>query len=424
MTTSSSSPSIAEAAASSDTTAVVVRGSSVADSSTPSSTSSSADALLRSNLLHLEVSELLHESSLFVRPGPSSSSSTHNDHLSSSRSLKKKGGDVSGEVKWANDVRRYIEQITDAVHSLDGASLSPNVALLPQPSLNEEDGSCKGMGQQRYYIPLSSDKFLKSIDTIDNNNKSVSKNNKKNNKKEKKKEATPSSSSWSFPFVGGSSLELSPIGSYGHINNAGLVHQHANGASGNVVPILDMAVLFTASSLPSSSSFVSGKDYLNYRYTDKRNILAIYIGKQLSQTKYRNSIGSVHLTRIFGDANKIGLLLTPPTGIKNNDKKKEDAATRKRKRNGNDDDSHDKGSTKLKGKKVGVNKPRFRIRLIFGVKEQQYQQQQSMTTTNGSDDNNQESADSDDDDDGRYPSVQTLFEPWIPLSRLLPNKSE
>ena len=116
------------------------------------------------------------------------------------------------------------------------------------------------------------------------------------------------------------------------------------------------------------------KDYLNSRYTDKRNILAVYIGKQLSQKKYRHVIGSVHPTRIFGDANKVGLILTPPNTT-TVDERKIDAA-RKRKRNGNDD-VQEKGSAKLTGKKtpIGVkNKPRFRIRLIFGVKEQHQQQ--------------------------------------------------
>ena len=415
MTTSSSSPSIAEAAISSDATAVVVRGSMAA-------TSSSSDALLRSNLLRLEISELLHESSLFVRPGPSSST---NDHVSSSRSVSKKkgGGNAGGEVKWANDVRRYIEQITETVHSLDGATLSPSVALLSPPASLHEDGSrsssSKGVGQQRYYVPLTSDKFLKSIDTggAGDNHNSLS----KNNTKKKKETAASSSSSWSFPFAGGSSLQLSPIGSYGHVNNAGLTRQHANGAAGNVVPTLDMAVLFDASSSSSSSSFVSGKDYLNSRYTDKRNILAVYIGKQLSQKKYRHVIGSVHLTRIFGDANKVGLILTPPTTTTTVDERKIDTA-RKRKRNGNDDDVQEKGSTKLTGKKktIGVkNKPRFRIRLIFGVKEQH--QQQSMTTTNGSSDNNGEESAGSDDDNGVYPSVQQQI--WIPLSRLLPNRN-
>ena len=238
MTTSSSSPSIAEAAISSDATALVVRGSMAA-------TSSSSDALLRSNLLRLEISELVHESSLLVRPGPSSST---NDHVSSSRSVSKKkgGGNAGGEVKWANDVRRYIEQITETVRSLDGATLSPSVALLSPPA--HDDGSwsssSKEVGQQRYYVPLTSDKFLKSIDTVGDNRNSSSKNNTKKNKET----AASSSSSWSFPFAGGSSLQLSPIGSYGHVNNAGLTRQHANGATGNVVPTLDMAVLFDASS--------------------------------------------------------------------------------------------------------------------------------------------------------------------------------
>ena len=269
MTTSSSSPSIAEAAISSDATAVVVQGSMAA-------TSSSSDALLRSNLLRLEISELVHESSLLVRPGPSSST---NDHVSSSRSVSKKkgGGNAGGEVKWANDVRRYIEQITETVHSLDGATLSPSVALLSSPPATlHDDGSrsssSKGVGQQRYYVPLTSDKFLKSIDTGGDNHNSLS----KNNTKKKKETAASSSSSWSFPFAGGSSLQLSPIGSYGHVNNAGLTRQHANGATGNVVPTLDMAVLVDASS-SSSSSFVSGKRLFKFSiYRQTKYIGGIY----------------------------------------------------------------------------------------------------------------------------------------------------
>ncbi|KAL7543753.1 hypothetical protein ACHAXR_013445 [Thalassiosira sp. AJA248-18] len=210
--------------------------------------------------------------------------------------------------------------------------------------------------------------------------------------------------SWSFPFQGGSTLTLHPIGSFAHIGNAGLSNRHANG---NVLPMLDVAVLVNNDdSDGDGGGFVGGKDYLNHRYTDKRNILAVHIAKQLSQKKHRSKIGAVHLTNIFGDSRKVGLVLTPPLldnvdngGESLNNKKKKG----KRKRGG--------GESKKKKDKL-----RFRIRLVFGVKQEQV----NVPNNNSSHDNadsDEYSSSSDDEEEA------TSWNSWIPRSRFLPNRN-
>ena len=56
-----------------------------------------------------------------------------------------------------------------------------------------------------------------------------------------------------------------------------------------------------------------------YIIYQKRNILAVHIAKQLSQKKHRSKVGAVHLTNVFGDVRKVGLILTPPILEANND---------------------------------------------------------------------------------------------------------
>ncbi|EJK61941.1 hypothetical protein THAOC_17480, partial [Thalassiosira oceanica] len=213
---------------------------------------------------------------------------------------------------------------------------------------------------------------------------------------------------WTFPFAGGESLDVVPVGSFGADGSAGLAARHANGG---VVPVLDLAVLFGG----GDGGFVGGKDYLNHRYTDvslcsclsclrfakaylsfqrpsppyekKRNILAVHVARQLSQKKHRKAIGEVHLCQVFGDARKVGLLLTPP----DEEPGKKDSKKKKRKRGGEEAKGGEKKAAKL----------RFRVRLIFGVKP-----------TVGA-----ESGD-DDDSDASSPGLES----WIPTSRLLPDR--
>lgn len=155
--------------------------------------------------------------------------------------------------------------------------------------------------------------------------------------------------------------------------------------------------------------------YLRYPHLvlQKQNILAVHIAKQLSQKKHRSKIGSVHLSRAFGDSRKVALILTPPT-IENDDykpKKGKDKKKKKRKRASDENDDTD-GGKKMK------NKLRFHIRLIFGVEQQQQQSQDSS---------NRHQNDNDDDDslmdgEGSY-NHGMQFQSWIPASRLFPNRS-
>lgn len=126
----------------------------------------------------------------------------------------------------------------------------------------------------------------------------------------------------------------------------------------------------------------------------KRNILAVYIAKQLSQKKHRSTIGSVHLTNLFGDSSKVALLLTPPSDIEDGTKKMD----KKRKKNNEE-------VTKK------TSKVRFRIRLIFGM-------QQGISTRKH---HGHEYINSDDDDDDD--EEESKWNCWIPRTRLFPDRS-
>ncbi len=136
----------------------------------------------------------------------------------------------------------------------------------------------------------------------------------------------------------------------------------------------------------------------------------MHIAKQLSQKKHRSKIGAVHLTHVFGDARKVALMLTPPLDVeeaiakndKKNNKTKVDKARdgNKRKR----DDENDT-KTKKKGKKL-----RFRIRLIFGVKNDQPSAPAK---------HHYEEYSSDEGDDEVGASSWNF---WIPRTRLFPDR--
>ena len=163
----------------------------------------------------------------------------------------------------------------------------------------------------------------------------------------------------------------------------------------------------------------------------KRNILAVHIAKQLSQKKHRSKVGAVHLTNVFGDVRKVGLILTPPI-LENNDDVDESSSLKQKKRKRDDDDGNKeqevegKKKSSSKGKKKKKNKLRFRIRLIFGIKPDQkllssimsHHQQQHVDD----DDDSDEYSNSDDDDE-EGSSTSLLWSSWIPRSRLLPNRS-
>ena len=167
-------------------------------------------------------------------------------------------------------MRDYLAHVAQVIHGLPGVELGPEVCKLPANSGGSGSGSAwkneKGMDKvvvkdavavaaenasARYRVPLQSDKFHKSV----SGGGGKQQNNDDNNNNE-----------WKFPFQGGKSLHLEPIGSFAHVGNAGLTNRHANG---NVVPLLDVAVLFPAGATEEGEEgFVGGKDYLNHRYTD------------------------------------------------------------------------------------------------------------------------------------------------------------
>ena len=215
---------------------------------------SATESLAKSNLLRLETNELINESKLHIHPPTGSSDNTTT--TSSSHNAA-----VHYEAKWSPSVRTYIHDIKHIIHGLGGVSLCPNVALLPPNSNN-----VKERGENKYRIPLLSDKFHKSQHHQHTNNNSSNNN---------------PLTSWSFPFHGGKSLHIQPIGSFGQVGNAGLANVHANGCGGDVVPVLDLAVLFHVNvgdndgGEEGEAGFVAGKDYLNHRYTDVS--FAIYI---------------------------------------------------------------------------------------------------------------------------------------------------
>lgn len=196
---------------------------------------SNTDALARSNLLRLETTELIKEATLHLHPNGNDSS-------------------IHYEAKWAPIVRGYVSNLSSVLGALDKCTLSPDVCLLSSSSSASGGGMKeKGMEQlngsgggdlesTKYRVPLQSDKFLKSLPGGSN--------------------ATSAGTPWTFPFSG--KVKIVPIGSYAHIGNAGLTNRHANG---NVVPTLDLAVLVKGGD-GDDDAFVSGKDYLNHRYTD------------------------------------------------------------------------------------------------------------------------------------------------------------
>ena len=216
---------------------------------------SNTDSLARSNLLRLETAELIKESILHIHP---STARDQHDGDGGHGDVR-----VHEEAKWAPSVREYLNKIKDAISSLDETTLSPNVAILPNNDIDSDAQTSPPL----YRIPLLSDKFQKSLPFAAGAGvKGKGERGVVVNVGHHDNTSVTNTSSWSFPFHGGSSLTLVPIGSFGHIGNAGLANRHANG--GNVLPVLDVAVLVDDNKYDASSAFVGGKDYLNHRYTD------------------------------------------------------------------------------------------------------------------------------------------------------------
>lgn len=226
-------------------------------SSTTNTSNTNTETLARNNKLRLQINELLNESVLHVHPTL--------DH----------GGIVGGgnvvEAKWSNTVRSYISNVSSIIGSLDETLLSPNVALLPNNNTNSSGSKNVEEGVNKYRVPLLSDKFHKSITSPSTSTSTSS-----------SPTANPLTS-YTFPFNGGKSLSIIPIGSFAHLYNAGLTNLHGNG---NVLPTLDIAVLVNVDDDDDGDmkyvdkgedgkrgEFVGGKDYLNHRYTDVSFVL-------------------------------------------------------------------------------------------------------------------------------------------------------
>ena len=238
-----------------------------------SSTNTNTEALARNNKLRLQINELLNESVLHVHPALDHQ---HGGIVGGGG----KGGNVV-EAKWSNTVRSYISNVSSIISSLDETLLSPNVALLPNTNISNMEE-----GVNKYRVPLLSDKFYKSItSSLPSSSSSTS------------TSSSPTANpltSYTFPFTGGKSLSIIPIGSFAHLYNAGLTNLHGNG---NVLPTLDLAVLVNVDDDGKDGDkkdgdkgrdgkrgeFVGGKDYLNHRYTDVSFLLSLCVDGGYSQ---------------------------------------------------------------------------------------------------------------------------------------------
>mmetsp|Transcript_20092 Transcript_20092/g.43309 ORF Transcript_20092/g.43309 Transcript_20092/m.43309 type:complete len:1469 (+) Transcript_20092:333-4739(+) len=265
--------------------------------------------LYRTNLLRLETTELLSESTLHLSPF---------------------SGELDREVKWSDDVRRYVETVRLAIESMDATALGPDTAAMPM-AVSDDNQTAK----KRYWVDLDSDKFRKHVSGSE-------------------------SARWCFPFPGGKGLQIEPIGQYG-AGGAGMTNQRGNALC---LPMVDVAVLVPSHANVEEEGMIGGKDYLNGRYFDKQNILAIHIAKLLSQKKHRKKIGTVHASIERSDLRRIALILTPPLPEDLSESNAGDEGRSKKRRKGNNDDlSRKDGKKKGKTKK----KTRFRVRLVLGM---------------------------------------------------------
>jgi len=310
--------------------------------------------LYRSNLLRLQCRELVKESILSLHP-------------STAAALSQPNAEIETEVKWSNSVKEYLEQVKRVINGMGPMTLSTETTGVKRQA--------EGKEMKKYWTLFQSDKFLKSHsqDGDDLKKKSVSSSNGGDGGLE-------------VLFPGGKTLQVEEVGCYG-AGGMGLTTHRSNG---NVLPEIDLAVLLPASSSADGENEVvmTGKDYLNHRYFDKRNLVAIHIAKYLSQKKNRKSIGSVHLSYECNDVRKVALILIPPTATPQSNDVDNDLDNKKRnKRRKVEDDNKQK---KKKGK------VRFVVRLVFGV-----QSQLGSATT----------------------SAKAQSQCWIPLPRLFPNRS-
>ena len=170
--------------------------------------------LYRNNLFRLELAELLKESILHVSPH---------------------SGELQREVKWADQLRDYVNSVKDVLLKIKPTSLNPEMTMMVNDGKNKGDLSS--------WVPLHSDKA-----TL------------------KKNQTAPT---WDFHFPGGQSLQIESVGCYG----AGGVGLTTFSANARVLPTIDVAVLIPSFLLAGENTqdeigMIGGKDYLNHRYFD------------------------------------------------------------------------------------------------------------------------------------------------------------
>lgn len=203
---------------------------------TNNATNNATEELYHTNLLRLQVQQLLSESIL---------------HLSSQTGLLEK------EVKWTKDVHEYIDIVQCTIGNMNATTLSPDDVVMLKKKGNDNndddddsDNKINSGKNEKFWIHLHSDKARKHL----------------KNKDEKDHE-------WKIHFQGGKSLQMTSVNSYA-ANGAGLTTTVANA---NVIPTVDLAVLIPVNSRnnndnedDNSEGMIGGKDYLNGRYFDVR----------------------------------------------------------------------------------------------------------------------------------------------------------
>lgn len=219
------------------------------DHETTAVANSGTEELYHTNLLRLQVKQLLSESIL---------------------PLSSQTGFLDDEVKWTKDVHDYIEALQKTISSMDAAILSPDDVLLKKRG---SDGNHNGgdelttssFKEKSFLIQLHSDKAMKHLNR---NSSSAPGDNKKGN----------SNDEWKIHFPGGDCLQMASVNSYA-ANGAGMTTTVANA---NVIPTIDVAVMMPAKSrndvdddndATNDGGMIGGKDYLNGRYFDVRLLL-------------------------------------------------------------------------------------------------------------------------------------------------------
>ena len=168
----------------------------------------------------------------------------------------------SKPLKWNGGTSSdYLAKLTKLVSSLPSMDLSPD-------SIHCHNAQGDNI---KCWIALHSDKFWKHI-----------------------------TQPWAIPFGGGSTLSTHSIGS--HIQG-GMRNKH--GRETSAPPVFNLAVGI-------SPKFWAEKDYLNFRYLDKRNLLVLHLEKVLGRKSEQGWVGCVKLGYQFRDARRHCLVLTPP----------------------------------------------------------------------------------------------------------------